>query len=80
LSCVPPRGGRHGIQGVDAKSIVVFRFRRVSPIASGRSDGPLSDHRAGGQPAQWELVFMPQSRPCQLHGSWVGYQTFAAAN
>jgi hypothetical protein len=35
------------------------RNRRVSPIASGRSDGPLSDHRAGGQPAQRELVFMP---------------------
>jgi hypothetical protein len=37
--------------------------RRVSPIASGRSDGPLSDHRAGGQPAQRELVFMPHSGP-----------------
>jgi hypothetical protein len=34
------------------------RFRRVSPIASGRSDGPLSDRKAGGQPAQRELVFM----------------------
>jgi hypothetical protein len=39
------------------------RFRRVSPIASGRSDDPLSDHRAGGQPAQRELVFMPHFRP-----------------
>ena len=43
------------------------RFRRVSPIASGRSDDPLSDHRAGGQPAQRELVFMPLKRPC-----WAG--------
>jgi hypothetical protein len=42
------------------------RFRRVSPIASGRSDGPLSDHRAGGQPAQRELVFMPHFRTLDL--------------
>ena len=42
------------------------RYRRVSPIASGRSDGPLSDHRAGGQPAQRELVFMPHFRTLDL--------------
>ena len=38
--------------------------RRVSPLASGRSDGPLSDHRPGVQPAQRELVFMPLSGHC----------------
>jgi len=47
LSCVDSNGN--------------VRNRRVSPIASGRSDGPLSDHRAGGQPAQRELVFMPHT-------------------
>lgn len=41
------------------------RCRRVSPTASSRSDGPLSDHRAGGQPAQRELVFMPLSCRCR---------------
>ena len=43
------------------------RLRRVSPIASGRSDGPLSDHRAGGQAAQRELVFMVESE-CDAGG------------
>jgi hypothetical protein len=37
--------------------------RRVSPIASGRGDGLLPDHRAGAQPQRQELVFMPRSRP-----------------
>jgi hypothetical protein len=44
---VPPRGGRHGIQGVDAKSIVVVRFRRV-PADHGRivigQELPLTGH------------------------------------
>jgi hypothetical protein len=35
------------------------RNRRVSPIASGRGDGLLSDHRAGAQLGRQELVFMP---------------------
>jgi hypothetical protein len=39
--------------------VTQVRLRRVSPIASGRSDGPLSDRKAGRQPAQRELVFMP---------------------
>ena len=37
------------------------RYRRVSPIASGRGDGLLSDHRAGAQLGRQELVFMPRS-------------------
>jgi hypothetical protein len=35
------------------------RNRRISPIASGRGDGLLSDHRAGAQLGRQELVFMP---------------------
>jgi hypothetical protein len=45
--------------------VTQVRLRRVSPIASGRSDGPLSDHEAGGQPAQRELVVMPLKRLCR---------------
>jgi hypothetical protein len=41
---------------------------RVSPIASGRNDGPLSDHRAGGRPARQELVFMPPKLPLIAQG------------
>src|SRR5260221_309744 len=37
------------------------RNRRVSPIASGRGDGLLPDHRAGAQPQRQELVFMVES-------------------
>ncbi len=36
---------------------------RVSPIASGRGDGLLSDHRAGAQLGRQELVFMPPFEP-----------------
>jgi hypothetical protein len=54
--------GRCGFQRFSSGR-VNGRNRRVSPIASGRSDGPLSDHRAGGQPAKRELVFMPHSGP-----------------
>src|ERR1700751_1088421 len=39
------------------------RLRRVSPIASGRGDGLLSDHTASAQLGRQELVFMPRSRP-----------------
>jgi len=35
--------------------------RRISSVASGRGDGPLSNHRAAGQLAQRERVFMPRS-------------------
>jgi hypothetical protein len=41
---------------------------RVSPIASGRGDGLLPDHRAGAQPQRQELVFMPLKRPCRGMG------------
>jgi hypothetical protein len=39
---------------------------RVSPIASGRGDGLLPDHRAGAQPQRQELVFMPLMRHSRL--------------
>jgi len=33
--------------------------RRGAPIAASRGDDPPSDHKAGGQPAQRDRVFMP---------------------
>jgi hypothetical protein len=45
------------------------RSRRVSPIASGRGDGLLPDHRAGAQPQRQELVFMPRTGSCLGLGS-----------
>jgi hypothetical protein len=43
------------------------RNRRVSPIGRCRTDGPLSDRRAGDQPARRELVFMVESE-CDAGG------------
>jgi hypothetical protein len=37
------------------------RNRRISPIALGRGDVPLSDRRAGGQPAQREPDSCPKA-------------------
>jgi hypothetical protein len=41
------------------RSAIKVRYRRISLVASGRGDGPLSNHRAAGQLAQRERVFMP---------------------
>jgi hypothetical protein len=50
-----PAGAHYVDPGIDREG----RYRRVSPIASGRGDGLLPDHRAGAQPQRQELVFMP---------------------
>jgi hypothetical protein len=60
---VPPRGGRHGIQGVDAKSIVVVRFRRILLVAVRSAEGPLTEHITATQAQPQERVFMPHIGP-----------------
>ena len=52
----------HGIQGVDAKSIVVVRLRRNLAVAVRSGEGPLTEHITATQAQPPERVFMPHSR------------------
>jgi hypothetical protein len=41
------------------------RFRRVSPVAVGPGEGPLTEPTADPRACRWELAKMPLKRPCR---------------
>src|SRR5258707_13992667 len=62
----------HGIQGVDAKSIVVVRFRRILLVAVRSAEGPLTEHITATQAQPQERVFMPRSGRWPPPCGWAG--------